>query len=188
VKLSGAQVREWLEMSAVAFNRIDPAGAPEQNLINSAFPSYNFDTLDGVSYRIDVTQPARYDRSGKRVAPEARRIVDLRFNGEPIDDKAEFGVVTNNYRASGGGNFPGLDGSNIILSSPDENREALLQYLQANKTVMPAADNNWRIQPVPGVKLRFVSSARGAAHLAAQPAIRLVQEQADGLALYELAP
>jgi 2',3'-cyclic-nucleotide 2'-phosphodiesterase/3'-nucleotidase len=34
VRISGAMVREWLEMSAGAFNRIDPAGAPEQNLIN----------------------------------------------------------------------------------------------------------------------------------------------------------
>lgn len=186
VKLTGAQVREWLEMSAQAFNRIDPAGAPEQNLINSSFPSYNFDTIDGVSYRIDVTQPARYDRNGRLVSPDARRIVDLRFNGEPIDDKAEFAVVTNNYRASGGGSFPGLDGSNIILSSPDENREALLQYLQATKTVQPAADNNWRLQPVAGVKLRFVSSARAKEHLAAQPNIKLVADQADGLALFEL--
>jgi 2',3'-cyclic-nucleotide 2'-phosphodiesterase/3'-nucleotidase len=186
VKLSGAQVREWLEMSAQAFNRIDPAGAPEQNLINGSFPSYNFDTIDGVTYRIDVTQPARYDRNGKLVAPDARRIVDLRFNGQPIDDKAEFAVVTNNYRASGGGSFPGLDGSNIILSSPDENREALLQYLQATKTVQPAADNNWRLQPVAGVKLRFTSSARAKEHLAAQPNIRLVADQAEGLALFEL--
>jgi 2',3'-cyclic-nucleotide 2'-phosphodiesterase / 3'-nucleotidase len=186
VKLTGAQVREWLEMSATAFNRIDPAGAPEQNLINSAFPSYNFDTLDGVTYRIDVTQPARYERSGRLVAPEARRIVDLRFSGAPIDDKAEFAVVTNNYRASGGGAFPGLDGSNIILSSPDENREALLQYLQQSQTVQPAADGNWRLQPVPGVKLRFVSSARGKEHLAAVPQVKWVADQADGLALYEL--
>jgi 2',3'-cyclic-nucleotide 2'-phosphodiesterase / 3'-nucleotidase len=188
VKLTGAQVREWLEMSAVAFNRIDPAGPPEQNLVNSGFPSYNFDTIDGVTYRIDVTQPARYDRSGRLVAPDARRIVDLRFAGAPIDDKAEFAVATNNYRASGGGNFPGLDGSNIILSSPDENREALLQYLQASGTVRPAADGNWRLQPVPGVKLRFVSSARGKEHLAAVPQIKWVADQADGLALYEVAP
>jgi 2',3'-cyclic-nucleotide 2'-phosphodiesterase / 3'-nucleotidase len=139
-----------------------------------------------VTYRIDVTQPARYDRNGKLVAPDARRIVDLRFNGQPIDDKAEFAVVTNNYRASGGGSFPGLDGSNIILSSPDENREALLQYLQATKTVQPAADNNWRLQPVAGVKLRFTSSARAKEHLAAQPNIRLVADQAEGLALFEL--
>jgi 2',3'-cyclic-nucleotide 2'-phosphodiesterase/3'-nucleotidase len=39
VRLSGAQVREWLEMSAGAFNRIDPAGAPEQNLVNPSFPA-----------------------------------------------------------------------------------------------------------------------------------------------------
>ncbi len=188
VRLSGAQVREWLEMSAAAFNRIDPNGPPEQELINAGFPSFNFDTLDGVTYRIDVTQPARYERSGKLVAPEARRIKDLRFEGRPIDEQAFFAVVTNNYRASGGGNFPGLDGSNIILSAPDENREALIQYLQATKRVEPTADGNWRLEPVPGVKLRFVSSAKAVAHLARLPAVRLVAERADGLAQFELVP
>jgi 2',3'-cyclic-nucleotide 2'-phosphodiesterase/3'-nucleotidase len=188
VRLSGAQVREWLEMSAGAFNRIDPKGAPEQNLVNPAFPSYNFDTLDGVSYTVDVSQPARYDRSGKLVAPDARRIHDLRHNGQPVADSAQFAVVTNNYRASGGGSFPGLDGSNIILDAPDENREALLQYLQAQKQIDPTADGNWRVQPVPGVKLRFVSGAGGVAHLARYPSIKLVKDNGDGTALYELAP
>jgi 2',3'-cyclic-nucleotide 2'-phosphodiesterase / 3'-nucleotidase len=188
VKLSGAQVREWLEMSAGAFNRIDPAGPAEQNLLNPNFPSFNFDTLDGLNYRIDVTQQARYDRGGKLVAPDARRIVELQFAGQPINDKTEFAVVTNNYRASGGGSFPGLDGSTVILAAPDENREALLQYLQASKTVQPAADNNWRIQPVPGVKLRFTSSAKAVPFLATQRNIKLVQEQGDGLAVFELVP
>ncbi len=188
VRLTGAQVREWLEMSAVAFNRIDPQGAPAQQLVDASFPSYNFDTLDGVSYNIDVTQPARYNRGGKLVAPDARRIVDLRFKGQPIDDKAWFAVVTNNYRASGGGDFPGLDGSNVILQAPDENREALLQYLQANPRVTPTADGNWRILPVPGVKLRFVSSAAAVKHLARYPQILLVAERGDGLAEFELAP
>ncbi len=188
VRLNGAQVREWLEMSAGAFNRIDPAGAPEQNLINTGFPSFNFDTLDGVSYRIDTTQPARYDRSGKLVAPAAHRIVDLRHAGKPVDETAMFAVVTNNYRASGGGSFPGLDGSNIILNAPDENREALLQYLQTSGRVDPAADGNWSILPVPGVRLRFTSGAGGMAHLARYPQIRLIKDNGDGSALYELAP
>lgn len=188
LRLSGAQVREWLEFAAGAFNRIDPAGAPEQNLVNGAFPSFNFDTLDGISYRIDVTQPARYERGGKLVAPDAHRIVELRLNGQPVDDKAEFAVVTNNYRAAGGGNFPGLDGSNIILDAPDENRTALLDYLQTAKTINPSADGNWRIVPVPGIKLRFVSGAGGIVHLARYPQIRLVQDQGDGTALYELTP
>jgi 2',3'-cyclic-nucleotide 2'-phosphodiesterase/3'-nucleotidase len=188
VKLRGAQVREWLEFAAGAFNTIDPKGAPEQNLVNPAFPSYNFDTLDGVSYRIDVTQPPRYDRNGRIVAAASQRITDLRYQGQPIDEAAEFIVVTNNYRASGGGNFPTLDGSQIVLDAPDENREALLQYLQAAKTINPSADDNWRVQPVPGVKLRFVSGSGGMAHLARYPRIALVKDNGDGSALYELKP
>jgi len=188
VKLSGAQVREWLEMSAQAFNRIDPAGAPEQALVNGAFPSFNFDTIDGVSYRIDVTQASRYDRNGKLVAPEARRIVDLRFAGRPIDDSAAFIVVTNNYRAGGGGSFPGLDGKNIVMDAPDENREALVDYLASVKQFNPSADGNWSVQAVPGVKLRFISGAGGLAHLAANPKIKLVKDNGDGSATFELAP
>jgi 2',3'-cyclic-nucleotide 2'-phosphodiesterase/3'-nucleotidase len=187
VKLNGAQVREWLEMSAAAFNRINPAGPPEQDLINSSFPSYNFDTIDGVTYRIDVTQAARYERSGKRVGPDAHRIQDLRFQGLPIDEKAEFAVVTNNYRASGGGAFPGLDGTNIILSAPDENRQALLEYLQATRQVQPSADGNWRIQPVPGIKLRFLGGSAALKVLPLVPQVKLVRDNGDGTALFELA-
>ena len=188
VVITGAQVREWLEMSAITFNRIDPAGAPEQDLLNNAIPSFNFDTLDGVSYRIDLTQAARYDRGGKLVAPSARRIVDLRHDGKPIDDAARFVVVTNNYRASGGGNFPGLDGSNTVLNAPDENREVLMQYLADAKTVDPTADANWRVLPVPGVKLRFVSGTGGLPHLPRYPSIVLVKDNGDDTAVYELRP
>ena len=188
VRLNGAQVREWLEMSAGAFNRIDPAGPAEQNLINSAFPSFNFDTLDGLTYRIDVTQAARYDRNGKLVAADARRIKDLRHNGQPVDDAQWFAVVTNNYRASGGGSFPGLDGSATVLQAPDENREALVQYLKSAQTLDPRADGNWAVLPVPGVKLRFTSGAGGIAHLAQVPQVRLVKDNGDGSALFELAP
>ena len=188
VKISGAAVREWLEMSAGAFHRIDPQGAPEQNLVNDAFPSFNFDVIDGVSYRVDLTQAARYDRNGKIVAANAHRIIDLRYGGKPIDEAASFVVVTNNYRASGGGFFPGLDGSNIVLDSPDENREALVRYLASAPQFDPSADNNWRIQPVPGVKLRFLSGAGAMAHVANTPAVRLVKDNGDGSALFELAP
>ncbi len=188
VRLNGAQVHEWLEMAAGAFNRIDPAGPAEQSLINTSFPSFNFDTLDGVSYRIDVTQPARYDRNGKLVAPQARRIVDLRHQGQPVTDEMLFAVVTNNYRASGGGSFPALDGSATVLQAPDENREVLVQYLQDQQRVDAAADGNWAVLPVAGVKLRFISGAGGVTHLKRYPHIHLVKDNGDGSAMYQLAP
>ena len=72
VEVTGAQVQEWLERSAGQFNQIDPSKAEPQVLINDAFPTYNFDVIDGVTYEIDVTQPSRYD--GKTLAhPEAHR-------------------------------------------------------------------------------------------------------------------
>src|SRR5262249_26064353 len=89
------------------FNRIDPAMSTPQLLINPAFPTYNYDVIDGVTYRIDVTQPARYTPQGRIADAQARRIVDLAFRGQPVTDAMEFVVATNNYRASGGGNFPG---------------------------------------------------------------------------------
>jgi 2',3'-cyclic-nucleotide 2'-phosphodiesterase/3'-nucleotidase len=188
VKLSGAQVREWLEMSAGAFRRIDPAGPPVQMLINDAYVPYNFDVIDGVSYRLDLTQPARYSPSGALADPAAHRVEELRFDGRPIDEAAAFIVVTNNYRASGGGGFPELDGRNIVLDAPDENREALLQHLRGLGRITPQADGNWAIQPVPGVSLRFQSASAAAAQLPRYPALRLVQDNGDGSATFELRP
>ncbi|MGL4820802.1 MAG: bifunctional 2',3'-cyclic-nucleotide 2'-phosphodiesterase/3'-nucleotidase, partial [Bacilli bacterium] len=61
VVITGKDVKEWLEMSAGQFNTIDPTKTDVQPLINESFPSYNFDVIDGVTYQIDVTKPAKYD-------------------------------------------------------------------------------------------------------------------------------
>ncbi len=188
VLITGAQVRDWLEMSAGQFRQIDPKGAADQNVINDDFRSYNFDVIDGVTYEIDVTEPPKYDPNGKPVNPGANRIKNLAFAGKPIDDAARFIVVTNNYRAYGGGNFPGIDASKVIIDAPEENREALVQYFTANPTFNPAADGNWRIRPVAGISLRFLSGAGATKYLAANPSIKLVRDNGDGSALYELAP
>ena len=191
VLLTGAQVREWLEMSAGQFNQIDPKGAPEQGLINAGFPSFNFDTIDGVSYELDLTQPAKYATIGKLAAPDASRIKNLRFQDRPIDLQAKFLVVTNNYRAFGGGNFPGLGADKVVLDAPDENREALIQYLievggGPGQSVNPTADGNWRILPVPGVKLTFQSASAAIKYLPKHPGIGLIKDNGDGSALFEL--
>jgi 2',3'-cyclic-nucleotide 2'-phosphodiesterase / 3'-nucleotidase len=172
VVLTGAQVREWLEASAGAFNRIDPNATGEQALLNPSFPSYNFDVIDGVTYRIDVSQPARYDGDGKVAAPESHRIRDLAYDGKPIDESRKFVVVTNNYRAGGGGKFPGLDGSNIIVEAPDENRTALVNYIFERKTIDPASDGNWSLSPIGGAaEVTFPSSPK--ARDAIQPGSRI---------------
>ena len=192
--LTGAEVQEWIEMSAGQFNQIDPKGAALQSVLNEGFRSFNFDTLDGVSYEIDVTQPARYDANGKLVSSNSQRVKNLRYQGQPVQPDAKFIVATNNYRAYGGGNFPGLNASKVVLEAPDENRQVLIEYLRlmdtlsANKQVNPSADANWRITPVPGVRLGFLSASGAQRYLANHPGIKLVKDNGDGSALYELLP
>jgi 2',3'-cyclic-nucleotide 2'-phosphodiesterase/3'-nucleotidase len=159
VKIDGATVGEWLERSVGVFHEIDPTSTVEQPLLDAAFASYNFDVIDGVTYIVDPTQPSRYDEDGKVTNPAARRIVDLKFDGKAIDEKQLFIVVTNNYRASGGGNFPGCDGSTIVLEAPDANRDALVRYIVEVKHVEPEADGNWRFKPWPAsVVATFLTS------------------------------
>ena len=192
--LTGAEVQEWIEMSAGQFNQINPKGDAQQNLLNDGFRSFNFDTLDGVTYEFDVTQPARYDANGKLIAPDAHRVKNFAYQGQPVLPDAKFIVATNNYRAFGGGNFPGLDASKVVLEAPEENRQVLIEYLRmmdmlsANKQVNPSADGNWRIAPVPGVRLTFLSASTAQRYLAGHPQVRLIKDNGDGSALYELVP
>jgi 2',3'-cyclic-nucleotide 2'-phosphodiesterase/3'-nucleotidase len=192
--LTGAEVQEWIEMSAGQFNRIDTKGDAQQLLLNEGFRSYNFDTLDGVTYEFDVTQPARYDANGKLIAPTAHRVKNLSYEGQLVQPDAKFIVATNNYRAFGGGNFPGLNASKVVLEAPEENRQVLIEYLRmmdmlsANKQVNPSADGNWRIAPVPGVRLTFLSASSAQRYLVGHPKIRLIMDNGDGSALYELVP
>ncbi|GAA5513449.1 trifunctional nucleotide phosphoesterase protein YfkN [Deinococcus carri] len=184
VLVNGAQVQEWLERAAGQFRQIDPNKTEPQALVDDSFPTYNFDVLDGVTYEIDVTQPSRYGSKGELANPQAHRIRNLMYQGKPIDLGAQFVVATNNYRASGGGSFPGLTGKNIILQAPDETRQALISYFQQQKTVNPAADGNWKLTPIPGVTLLYVSSPNAQKNLPA--GATLLRTRDDGFAEYSI--
>ena len=186
VKLTGAEVRAWLERSAGQFNQITK-GQSEQPLINEDFPSYNYDVIDGVTYEIDVSQPSKYDADGNSTNENAQRIVDLQYDGEPVTDDQEFLVATNNYRASGGGAFPGLDGSNIVIDSPDENRQVLIDYLTETETVNPSADDNWSFTDLPGeVTATFESAAAAQEAIPEDAAISFAGPSAEGFGTYEI--
>lgn len=157
LKVNGAQLKEWLEMSAGQFNTIDPNNSQPQNLVNTNYRTYNFDVIDGVTYEFDITQPNKYDREGKLANPNASRVRNLKYQGKEIDPNQEFIVVTNNYRSNG--NFPGVREASLNRLLNLENRQAIINYILAVKNINPSADQNWHFaDTIKGLDLRFLTA------------------------------
>ena len=182
IKVDGATLREWLERSASIFRRIDPGLSDEQPLLGPAFAAYNFDVIDGVDYAIDVTQPARYDDSGARLAPDSWRIRDLKFEGTPVEPNQPFLIVTNNFRASGGGGFPGCGGTNVAIEAPDANRDVVLKYVRSKTEIAPTATGAWRFAPWPSAAVVTYLTSPAAEGLAPPPGLKLtpIGQTGDG--------
>ncbi|UFQ15048.1 MULTISPECIES: bifunctional metallophosphatase/5'-nucleotidase [Streptomyces] len=135
--LTGAQLKEYLEFSARYYVRT-PAGAPVDpaKMTNAEkIPDYNYDAVYGVTYEIDIAQPV------------GSRIVKLAFEGKEIDPKAQFVLAVNNYRASGGGNFPHVAGAKQVWANSEEIRNTIIGWVKAEGTVDPArfASVGWRL-------------------------------------------
>ncbi len=188
VEISGAQVKDWLERSAGMFNQIE-MGKSDQELLNNAFPSYNFDIIDGVTYEIDLSQPSKFDPKGELINPDANRIVDLKFNGEPIDPDARFVVATNNYRAGGGGKFPGALGDTIIFEGPDTNRDVIVRYIVERGTINPSADSNWSFKELPETSVVFDTGPKAKSYASEIKGLNIEEagEGPDGFARFRIS-
>ncbi|MBD2803949.1 bifunctional 2',3'-cyclic-nucleotide 2'-phosphodiesterase/3'-nucleotidase [Xenorhabdus sp. ZM] len=197
VKATGADVVEWLECSAGMFNQIDPNSTKPQELLNwDGFRTYNFDTITGVNYKIDITQPAKYDTDCQLVHKGANRIKDVTYQGKPIDPKATFLITTNNYRAYGG-KFAGTGDGHIAFASPDENRTILAAYIsrmtKEKGVVSIQAENNWSFLPIKTDKqldVRFETSpSEKAAKFIkdhAQYPVKYLKNDDIGFAIYQI--
>ncbi|WP_433549713.1 bifunctional metallophosphatase/5'-nucleotidase [Micromonospora zamorensis] len=137
VVLSGAEVHAYLEYSAKYFRTLAP-GAPvdPEQISDPAVPDYNYDVFSGLDYDIDISKPV-----GQRIT----RLV-LTGTDTPVADNAQFVVAVNNYRRSGGGNFPGIVKTQVY-NAQQEIRQLLIDWAQARGTIDPADffQQNWRL-------------------------------------------
>ena len=146
VRLSGAQVRAFLEHSARYFV-VEPDGRSGlRTRPDPRIPGYNYDIIAGAEYVIDLSRPM------------GARITGLSIRGRPIADRDSFTVAVNNYRAGGAGGYSMLAGAPVVFESPTEIRELLIAEVRRTGRLAPedVFVDNWRLLP-PRRTLRVIA-------------------------------
>ena len=154
IKLTGAQVKDYLEFSARYFKQVTGTGpyAPDDvtNAVTATAPNgtpdYNYDVMGGLdaslAYDIDIAQDP------------GQRIKNLTYGGEPLNADGEYVVAINNYRQSGGGNFPGVTTAPVVYNAQVEIRQLIIDWVSAQGTIDPTTFTtyDWKLvangQPV----------------------------------------
>lgn len=136
LRLNGRQIMEWLEKSAGIWNQIDPEKTEDQFLINYSFDNHLLDHWWGITYQYDVTKPA------------GSRLVYATYEGKPLSEDMVFIIITDNYRAGGGGGMPNAVPANIVMKWDDDYRKVVADYLKTVSGKMPKLVINWSIKPV----------------------------------------
>jgi 2',3'-cyclic-nucleotide 2'-phosphodiesterase (5'-nucleotidase family) len=142
VEMTGAQLKEALERAA----RFFPAWPARNGRLR--LPSYNADSAEGISYRIDLTRPV------------GDRIVDLTYRGRPLAPGRKLRVAVNNYRYAGGGGYRVMLGLPVVYKSNHEERTRIIDYLRAGHAIPTLPDDNWQVTPA-AARQALVREAEG---------------------------
>jgi len=130
IEINGKQLRDYLEQSARFYTGIEN----EQPVQDRNIPGYNFDSIAGVEYVLDLRRPI------------GRRLTQLTFNGSAVTDAQVFTMAVNSYRGEGGGGYMMLAGSPVTWESEVSVRTMLEEYLAVQDSLLIADvfDQNWR--------------------------------------------
>jgi 2',3'-cyclic-nucleotide 2'-phosphodiesterase / 3'-nucleotidase / 5'-nucleotidase len=133
VRLSGAQLKSYLEWSARYF-QVDPAGRIS---LNDSVPGYNYDVVAGARYEIDLRRPV------------GDRIQHLRVRDRPVQPGDSFTMAVNSYRQGGGGGYDMLRGAPVVYDKDERLPELLIDAVRTRSPIDPAqyANADWRIVP-----------------------------------------
>jgi 2',3'-cyclic-nucleotide 2'-phosphodiesterase/3'-nucleotidase len=146
IKVTGAQVKAYLEWSAQYVKPVTGTTAAAADVTNSVTPTapggtpdYNYDVV----YGLDA--PLTYDIDLAR--PVGSRISNLSYGGEALRADQEFAMAINNYRQSGGGNFPGVKTAPVLSNSQQEIRQRIIDYVVDSGTLDAAlfSRSDWRL-------------------------------------------
>lgn len=164
LRMTGAEIADWLEYAAGIFNQITPA-SQDAALINPEFASFNFEMIFGLRFEIDLSMPPKFDLRGSVINPESRRIVGLTYQDAPLNPSATFALGTNSYRISATGGIQHPYNNQVLFQSPLSNLDVVLRYFSTPQTTVLCPTNTRRFSAMPGTTVTFDTSPKALAHM-----------------------
>jgi 2',3'-cyclic-nucleotide 2'-phosphodiesterase/3'-nucleotidase len=136
VRLSGAQLRAYLEQSARYFRGQDGVYG-----VDPQIPGFNYDVVSGVDYTIDIDRPI------------GQRITKLQYQGRDVTPTDTFTMALNNYRQTGGGGFSMLRDAPVVYDRQQEIRQLLIDEVRARGAIQPSDyfQRNWQLLPTAAI-------------------------------------
>jgi len=185
VRLSGADLREYLERSARYFYS-DSTGLVAVNRYVSAA---NYDLLGGAVYTLDLSGPA------------GSRVTRLEVAGVPVQPTDSFTVALGSDRREGRGSFPAVTTAPVARRTGKVLRDVLMDEI-GRRGLLRARDfegHDWRIAPpelaqraraifvLPAMSLPPAPPAPSPAELRTRDSLERAQGRADSIAQVPIA-
>ncbi|WP_125765215.1 bifunctional metallophosphatase/5'-nucleotidase [Levilactobacillus mulengensis] len=133
LKITGADLRAALEVSARYFSVKDGQIIVNPAFIHPKHRQYNYDMYEGIDYTLNVANPV------------GQRVERLTYHGQPVTPDQPLRIVLNQYRAVGGGHYAMFGADKIIAESQGAMSEIIADYLQEHPTVDATANANFTI-------------------------------------------
>ncbi|MEO6323333.1 MAG: bifunctional UDP-sugar hydrolase/5'-nucleotidase [Thermoanaerobaculia bacterium] len=135
VEIDGTILKACLEHAAEFYGATSWAEGRLVLSMKEGMIPYNYDVIEGASYRIDPTEPV------------GSRVKELAFKGLPVAPGDRFTLAVNAYRAQGAGGYVALKGARVVKIVPDEIRELLIARIRERGHLVPVVNRNWRVGP-----------------------------------------
>ncbi|GAB1344825.1 5'-nucleotidase C-terminal domain-containing protein [Gemmatimonas sp.] len=150
VRISGAQLRAFLEHAARYYRTVGADGRAAAGIVDPTVPGFNFDVVSGADYTIDLRQPV------------GSRITRLEFRGRTVQPSDSFTMAVNNYRQGGGGGFAMLHDAPVVYDRDLDIRQLIIDEVRRVGTLEPAqyATRNWRIEPTAAREQAYAEQTR----------------------------
>lgn len=152
LRVSGQDLLDWLENAASVYTQLRH-DKPDQRLVQESRPPFDFDTIYGLDYLIDPTQP------------EGARLRNVTYAGQPIAPDQMFVLATNNFRAAGGGGGKAFTEDQVLQRSTMPVTTAMAHVLAMDVPPFALDAQPWQFAPSLGVKAVLSCAPDSAIHL-----------------------